>query len=170
MARLSQKQLEELAEQRKLENRGTDDDTLGFGSSETEKPPLSNPKIINEILNDGMRAPYKYKLPETPISFGENDAIPYVRAEDYPKIKIKGKFAAERQIKGANLYLVKEIDYLLKNVNEGKNKNATINFLIWVGLQSLKGINHDISVQIHDSTYADGSLIERYLSKELIES
>ena len=110
-----------------------------------------------------MQPVYKYKLPDVQIPFRNEISIPFVPVDEYPKINIHGKYSSHRVNKGANLYLLKEIDHVLSKINEGKNKNATINFLIWVGLQSLKGINHEISIQIHDSTYADGGIINKYI-------
>ncbi|WP_028389171.1 hypothetical protein [Legionella fairfieldensis] len=165
MARLSQKQLEELAKQRRLENEEKEKNR-----TEDNGHISYNPKIINEILTDGVQPPYKYKLPDLPSPYKDSESVPFVHVESYPKINIQGKFSSNRQVKGANLYLLKEIDLVLSKINEGKNKNATINFLIWVGLQSLKGVNHDISIQIHDSTYADGGLIENYILTESNES
>ncbi|MCL4419098.1 hypothetical protein M1146_03275 [Patescibacteria group bacterium] len=164
MARLSQKQLEEIAKSRKIEN----EDNSSLTDNESKYDSLStNPKIINEILGDGMQPIYKYKLPEVQTPSRDEVSVPFVSVEEYPKINIQGKYSSYRQVKGANLYILKEIDHVLSRINEGKNKNATINFLIWVGLQSLKGINHEISIQIHDSTYADGGIIHKYISNDI---
>lgn len=161
MARMSQKQLEEIAKSRINENK---DAILDSNNEYLTAPISTNPKIINEILGDGMQQVYKYKLPETRTPLMDEVSVPFVPVNEYPKINIQGKFSAYRQVKGANLYLLKEIDHVLSKINEGKNKNATINFLIWVGLQSLKGINHEVSIHVHDSTYADGELISKYIT------
>jgi len=167
MARLSQKQLEEIAKLRKDENITNDKNSAGTKGTDVPLDRLStNSKIINEILGDGKQPVYKYKLPDAQTLLRDEASVPYVPVEEFPKINIQGKYSAFRQVKGANLYILKEIDHVLSKINEGKNKNATINFLIWVGLQSLKGINHEISIQIHDSTYADGGLISKYISNE----
>lgn len=164
MAKLSQKQLEDLAKLRKIENK-ENEANVAIAENELKYNKLStNPKIINEILGDGMQPIYKYKLPDAQSPLRDEISVPFVSVEEYPKINIQGKYSSYRQVKGANLYILKEIDYVLSKINEGKNKNATINFLIWVGLQSLKGINHEISIQIHDSTYADGGIINKYIS------
>lgn len=166
MAKLSQKQLEEIAKKRQGENRDNEDGRVLREDELSLNHISTNSKIINEILSDGMQPVYKYKLPEVQISSRDKISIPFVPVDEYPKINIQGKYSSYRQIKGANLYILKEIDYVLSKINEGKNKNATINFLIWVGLQSLKGINHEISIQVHDSTYADGGIINKYISND----
>lgn len=165
MAKLSQQQLEEIAKKRKNENKSNEDSMLIIDEL-SEDHISTNSKIINEILSDGIQPIYKYKLPEVHIPSRDEVSIPFVPVNEYPKINIQGKYSSYRQIKGANLYLLKEIDYVLNNINQGKNKNATINFLIWVGLQSLKGINHEISIQVHDSTYADGGVVNKYISND----
>lgn len=169
MARLSQKQLEELAQSRKRSKEELDfpkeeadvstDDSLINKEDRLE----INPKMINDVLNNEGESPYKYKLPQGYRISSTGKDIPSINIRDFPKLNVKGKFSVDRQNKGANLYLLKEIDYLLDNINEGKNKNATLNFLIWVGLQTLKGMNGTIDVRVHDSTYADGQIITSYI-------
>ena len=156
MARLSQKQLDEIAQSRKLENKH--ENSLGQS--------FVSPKVISEILGEQNTGTYKYKLPSSAFLGANINAIPYVDYKDFPKIKISGKFSGERQKKGAPIYGLKEIDHILEHVNEGTNKNATLNFLIWVGLQALKGVNEDIMININDSTYADGEIISKYLTED----
>lgn len=156
MARLSQKQLDEIAKSRKLEN----------GCENSLGESVVSPKVISEILGEKNTGTYKYKLPSSVFLGTKINSIPYVEHKDFPKIKIYGKFSGERQRKGAPIYILKEIDHILDHVNEGKNKNATLNFLIWVGLQALKGVNDDIMININDSTYADGEIISKYLTED----
>ena len=160
---LSQRELEEISKKR---NNEKDNE---IKPEDKAMANFSNTKIINEIINDGTQPVYKYKLPELTSSPINKKSIPYVSIEEYPKLNIQGKYSSSRQVKGANLYLLKEIDFLLNRINEGKNKNATINFLIWVGLQSLKGVGQEISINVHDSVYADGGAIARYILEESID-
>ncbi len=171
MAKLSQQQLEAIARERKARREEEQNiisaeqnvNMVVDGIEKKDERIEINPKIINEVLNDKNEPPYKYKLPKGYSVANNSEDIPSIKIEDYPRLNVKGKFSVDRQNKGANLYLLKEIDYLLDNINEGKNKNATLNFLIWVGLQTLKGMNTEIDIRVHDSTYADGQIISSYI-------
>ena len=161
MAKLSQKQLDELAKERKG---GIQNSSLALKNIDTFNATKVNPKIITEIMNEDDQAPYKYKLPKNISVAGEG--VPYVDHAEYPYLNIKGKFSSDRQIKGANLFVLKEIDHVLNEINIGKNKNATLNFLLWVGLQTIKGMNGTLDIKVHDSTYADGEMVSEYIDEK----
>ena len=137
MAKLSQKQLDELVKKRKdsKDNITEDDESLNH-------VPFDK-KIINEIMDSKKESAYKYKLPNNILNSIE-EGIPYVNPDEFPELKIKGKYSSDRQ-------------------NKGKNKNATLNFLVWVGLQTIKGMNGSIDIRVHDSTYADGEMITDFI-------
>lgn len=159
MAKLSQKQLDEMATERKKLNEKT-------VKQSDIKNTLSQSKIINEIMGDKNTQLYKYSLPETTIRENDQNSIPLIDPNDYPTLNIKGKVSRKRQAKGFNLFLSKEIDHVLQNVSHGTNRNATINFLVWVGLQTLKGMNQPVDIRVHDDTYADGEIISEYITRE----
>ena len=162
MAKLSQKQLEEMAKERKKldadQNKVKPDNILN-----NTKETVSQLKIISEIMGDKNTQLYKYSLPDTTACSRNDNSIPFVNSDEYPCLNIKGKTSRKRQAKGYNLFLLTEINYILsKNISDS-NMNATLNFLIWVGLQTLRGMNHSIDVRIHDDTYADGVIVNNYL-------
>jgi hypothetical protein len=156
MAKLSQKQLDELVKKRK-ENKAN---IIGEDESLNHVP--FDKKIINEIMDSKKESAYKYKLPNNILN-SIDEGIPYVNPNEFPELKIKGKYSSDRQNKGANLFLLKETDHILDKINKGKNKNATLNFLVWVGLQTIKGMNGSIDIRVHDSTYADGEMITDFI-------
>jgi len=158
MAKLSQKQLDELVKKRKLNEAGK------IEKEESEEHVSFDKKMISEIMDSKKESAYKYKLPNNTLNSIE-EGVPYVNTDEFPDLNIKGKYSSERQNKGANLFLLKETDHILDKINKGKNKNATLNFLIWVGLQTIKGMNGSIDVRVHDSTYADGEVVTEFLKE-----
>lgn len=164
MAKLSQKQLEEMAKQRKQLNASNTKNNQVNEVGEIKELPQS--KIINEIMGDKNTQLYKYSLPDAVVCSNNENSIPSVDPDEYPILNIKGKTSRKRQAKGYNLFLLKEIDYVLSKNMKGSNMNATLNFLIWVGLQTLRGMNQSIDIRIHDDTYADGLGISSYVDIE----
>lgn len=165
MAKLSQKQLEEMAKQRnQLKDSNTESNKVDELKNVQDNLPQS--KIINEIMGDRNTQLYKYSLPETAICNKDENSIPLVDAGEYPSFNIKGKISRKRQAKGYNLFLLKEIEHILSKNMQESNMNATLNFLLWVGLQTLRGMNQSIDIRIHDDTYADGVNITHYINKQ----
>lgn len=172
MAKLSQKQLDEMAKARKAINDESGINSpnrmdLNINSGSINNPPQA--KILNEIMGDTNTSLYKYTLPESGGGKREGDALPYVEPSEYPELKVRGNASRDRQAKPIKFYLLKEMEYILKNIDKGNNKTATLNFLVWVGLQTLKGMNQSIDIRIHDDTYADGSFIEKYMNEYSID-
>lgn len=161
MAKLSQKQLEEMAKQRKVQKDGNNENE--FADTSEKKDSLPQSKIISEIMGDKNTQLYKYSLPETALHGNDNSSIPTVNPDEYPILNIKGKTSRKRQAKGYNLFLLKEIEHIIGKNMKGSNMNATLNFLVWVGLQTLRGMNQPIDILIHDETYADGASINSYI-------
>lgn len=161
MAKLSQQQLDKMAQERKktLESNRKEE---GDEKVSSYSAPVANSQIISEIMGDENTQLYKYTVPNSAITNNCPYDIPFVAPYEYPSLNIKGKVSRNRHIKAYNLFLNKEIDYILKNNMKGKNKNAALNFLIWVGLQTLKGIK-DIDILVHDDSYADGERIVEYI-------
>lgn len=164
MAKLSQKQLEDMAKQRKqLDDNNVKNNQVNEVSGIKELP---QSKIINEIMGDTNTQLYKYSLPDAVICSDNENAVPSIDPDEYPVLNIKGKTSRKRQAKGYNLFLLKEIDYVLSKNMQGSNMNATLNFLVWVGLQTLRGMNQSIDIRVHDDTYADGLGISSYIDME----
>ena len=165
MANLSQKQLDEMAKQRKkIDGAYAKSDKIDITIGGRESLPQS--KIISEIMGDKNTQLYKYSLPETVIYNFNDNSIPFVDPNEYPILNIKGKTSRKRQAKGYNLFLLKEIEHVLSKNMKGSNMNATLNFLVWVGLQALRGMNQSIDIRIHDETYADGVAVDSYIDIE----
>lgn len=158
MAKLSQKQLDELVKKRK------EKEAENIEMEDSVEHVSFDKKMINEIMDNKKESAYKYKLPNNILNNIE-EGVPYVNPDEFPELNIRGKYSSERQNKGANLFLLKETDHILDKINKGKNKNATLNFLIWVGLQTIKGMNGSIDVKVHDSTYADGEVVTDFLKE-----
>ncbi len=159
MAKLSQKQLEEMAKEKKLLSKKKEPQ-INIQST------LPQSKIMNEIMGDKNTQLYKYSLPETTVREKDENSIPLINPNDYPDLNIRGKVSRKRQAKGYNLFLSNEINHVLQNVSHGTNRNATLNFLVWVGLQTLKGMNQPVNIRVHDDTYPDGEIISEYITKE----
>jgi len=170
MAKLSQRQLEEMAKQRKSSegNTSLENNSSDLAASEVEQGPhdLPRSKVINEIMGDMNAQLYKYELPMSSMPIKDKGAIPFVNPKEYPKFNIRGKVTRDRQSKPIKFYLLKEIEEILKENNGGSNKTAALNFLIWVGLQTIKGMNQSIDVLIHDDTYADGEVVRSFLDPD----
>ena len=161
MAKLSQKQLEEMAKQRKMPEEGNNNKAREDTHDKKESLPQS--KIISEIMGDNNTQLYKYSLPESTQHNNNDNSIPSVDPDEYPILNIKGKTSRKRQAKGYNLFLLKEIEHIIGQNMEGSNMNATLNFLVWVGLQTLRGMNQPIDIRVHDETYADGAIVNSYV-------
>ena len=157
MARKSMQQLEEEALKRKsIES--SNDITINNQSSLNSVKNLSyDEKIIGELLQKKQQTA-RYKIPDQVI-LEKITHVPKVIISDYPEINVRGSFPVERQKRGANLLLLKEIDNILLEIDVGNNRNATLNFLIWVGLQTLKGMKDRVDVKVNENTFADGGAI-----------
>ena len=176
---MTQKELDEAVKQRKhsedalfkkeglIKDKGNKDNNLLDEHKELKtKIKLSDAEvkmIASEMIGEKKTLTY----PITNESLEKYvSLIPKIDANDYPKIKIKGIFPGYRQKRGATLRILKEIDIILDEVVDG-NKNAALNFLMWVGLQTLKGSGHkNIAININASTFADGKIITEYQEVE----
>ena len=171
MAKLSQKQLEEMAKKRKEQNRKEGNTDIATAErpdiSQGATEHLSQSKIINEIMGDKNTQLYKYSLPDNTIQRKKEGVIPWVDIKEYPELNIKGKASRARQAKPIKFYLLNEIEHILNNISNGNNKTATLNFLVWVGLQTLKGMSQPVEIRVHDETYADGAPVCDYLDEEV---
>lgn len=166
MARKSLQQLEEEAKKRQLAETKVNQNAYVLNTELPDSNHVFDKRetIDNRAVGDVMRSSQtliRYRLPEQ-IASESNTLLPKVRTEDYPEINVRGSFPVERQKRGANLLLLKEIDKILEAVDIGNNRNATLNFLIWVGLQTIKGMTNRIDVKIHEKTFADGGLISEF--------
>ncbi|MBP9777619.1 MAG: hypothetical protein KBD25_00390 [Rickettsiaceae bacterium] len=177
MGRMTQKELDEAVKEKKrkeallkkeesIEDKETDSGLVKTAELKNKvKLSDSEVKIIaSEIMGE--------KNTFYPVIDGNSEKtaplIPKIRTSDYPRIKIKGIFPSYRQERSATLRILKEIDIILDEVVEG-NKNASINFLMWVGLQTLKGSGHkNININVNASTFADGKIITEYQEVEEI--
>ncbi len=156
MPRKTQKQLED-----EIKAKNPDVQNIREVSNVDEKEDearMSSPDIIGDIMQEN-RTTLRYQLPEQD-SLDSNTPIPNLNPTEYPTINVRGTFPAERQKRGANLLLLREIEELITQIDIGNNRNATLNFLIWVGLQTLKGLPKKIDVRVGAHTYADGKKIE----------
>ena len=157
MARKSMQQLEEEATQRKI---GESVFSSKMDQSLSSKNTLINERIIGELLQTNQPTT-RYKIPEQIVT--EKSAIvPKINVLDFPEINVRGSFPVERQKRGANLLILKEIDNILSVIDVGNNRNATLNFLLWVGLQTIKGMEDRIDVRVHENTFADGGEITEF--------
>lgn len=147
MARKTQKQLEDEAKSKNMGNDNRD-----------SEPGIDSPDIISDIMRE-KKTTLRYQLPDQE-DHEERTPIPIIDHGEYPSINVRGTFPAERQKRGANLLLLRETDDLITKIDIGNNRNATLNFLIWVGLQTLKGLPKKIDVRVGSQTYADGKKIE----------
>lgn len=161
MGRKSIKQLEEEAYQRKSQQLTGEDivnATMEKPSQEEINKISSNDKIIGDLLQTTKSIISRYKIPEQ-VSSRKHTIIPKINVNDYPEINVRGSFPIERQKRGANLLILKEIDELLSIIDVGNNRNATLNFLLWVGLQAIKGMEERIDIRVNEKTFADGGTI-----------
>lgn len=163
MARKSLQQLEEEAKRRTLEV--SNNHFQSKADPHQDKPYQENNGLINgRAVSDVMQSNqtlHRYKLPEQ-INSGKILSTPKINPDDYPEINVRGSFPVDRQKRGANLLLLKEIDKILEEIDVGNNRNATLNFLIWVGLQTLKGMSNRIDVKINENTFADGGIVTEF--------
>lgn len=160
MGRKSIKQLEEEAYQRKAQQL-TGEDIVNVSMNKLPQEEIkkisSNEKIIGDLLQT-TQSISRYKIPEQ-VSSRKHTIIPKINVNDYPEINVRGSFPIERQKRGANLLILKEIDELLSIIDVGNNRNATLNFLLWVGLQAIKGMEERIDIRVNEKTFADGGTI-----------
>lgn len=180
MARMTQKELEQAVLKRQQELNVQNDtqtkevvsDQVNNESDSNVKKAPSNKSSLNDdelknIASDiiGEKSKSTYSVPNSNLG-QQSSLIPKINISDYPSINIKGQFPSNRQRRTSNLILLKEIDAILENRFTG-NKNACLNFLIWVGLETLKGVNQkDIAINVNSGTFADGRLISEYQKLE----
>lgn len=175
MGRLSEKELNDLVKKKQNENSEKKDVKIRKEAKDVELPlehksldktPLSDSEIkelATKIIGDKKSQVYSiidtYAEKHTP-------PIPKIITSEYPHLKIKGIFPAHRQERCVSLRVLKEIELILEEKTEG-NLNATINFLMWVGLQTLKNSAHKkVNINVNAGTYADGKLITEYQEME----
>lgn len=165
MARKSMQQLEEEANSRKTQELNKEGIVSNSNVerqllSEATKHFSSNERIIGELLQTNQPTT-RYKVPEQ-VNNEKSTIVPKINPSDYPEINVRGSFPVERQKRGANLLILKEIDNILSIIDVGNNRNATLNFLLWVGLQTIKGMPDRIDVRVHENTFADGGGITNF--------
>lgn len=173
MARLTQEDLEKKLKEKyaKEVNLNSNQKTELKAALETH---VSNDKdhVKKEKLSDhqikvmaadimGEKKKGEYSIPYHDQQ-NESVLIPKVSTSEYPNISIKGQFPSNRQRRSSNLIILKEIDAILSKKVKG-NRNAALNFLIWVGLETLKNSGtNDIAINVHSGTFADGRIVSEF--------